>query len=450
MLKRLKHPQGLALAIFLALAVFGIGQISWWIYYQVVSEEEQLQFNKHQARQTAAITAFHLNQEYNSLAPTYSVYLSGQKRLKYSNLTSESLHRPVLGATVMNERGEVVWTVGDIDTTWYLQVATIDDGQALVWLDRDYPMTLLDRFAPDLTIDKSVLQGELQTDHFQADDMMLRPEVIEEMEDEAHSHVVMFASEGSFFVLLMLLGAFMIYRALRQTEQTKQQQENFIQAVTHELKIPVASIKLYLETLSGGKVAPEKTRTFIPKMLEDCQRLEGMVDNVLEAGRLSRQARKMKLIRTNLSTDLHEYLEELQPMFQRYDLKTETSIEPGIHAKTDYHAMRRVVTALADNAIKYSHPDRKELIISLKKVNSECEMRFDDKGVGIERDEQERVFERFYRTGEEKTRSVKGTGIGLFLVKQIVNEHGGSVRIESEGRDRGTSIIIRLPIDNSE
>jgi hypothetical protein len=184
-------------------------------------------------------------------------------------------------------------------------------------------------------------------------------------------------------------------------------------------------------------------------MVEDCQRLEGLVDNVLEAGRLSQQSRKMKHVRTNLSADLQEYLDELKPMFQRYDLKLTTAIEPDIYAKTDYHALRRVVTALADNAIKYSPPGRRSLSVSLQRANSGCELRFSDNGVGIARHEQEQVFERFYRTGEEKTRSVKGTGIGLFLVKQIVREHGGSVMIESEGQDKGTTFVIKLPSENA-
>ncbi len=430
--------------------MFGVGQISWWIYFQVTTAESQLRQFEEQADQAAAITAFYLNQEYNELKPTYSVYLAGQERLSQSNLSDGTLHRPVLGATVMNSAGEVVWNVGKIDTVWYLAVNTIDGGSAYVWLDRDYPATVLNRFAPSLTIDPSALQGSLEADHFESDDIQIIPARVAEIESEARHRIVMFASEGSFFVLLTLLGAFLIFRALRQTEQLKAQQENFIQAVTHELKIPVASIKLYLETLSGGKVAPEKTKTFIPKMLEDCQRLEGLVDNVLEAGRLSRQSRRMKRVRTNLSADLKEYLEELQPLFVRYDLKLTTEIEPDIYAGTDYHAMRRVVTALADNAIKYSPQGRRALQVSLKPTQRGCELRFSDNGVGVEKHEQEKVFERFYRTGEEKTRSVKGTGIGLFLVKQIVEEHGGSVRIESEGRDRGTTFVITLPRENGK
>ncbi len=171
----------------------------------------------------------------------------------------------------------------------------------------------------------------------------------------------------------------MIYRTFRQSEELKHRQENFIQAVTHELKIPVASIKLYLETMATGKFDQEKVKGFIPRMIDDCNRLEGLVDNVLEAGRFSRRGHQAKLVSSNLSNDLAEYIEEMRPMMERYKMKLTTEIEPELTVKSDYHAMRRVVTALIDNAIKYSPENRREMTITARKISGRrCEIVFAD------------------------------------------------------------------------
>jgi hypothetical protein len=109
--------------------------------------------------------------------------------------------------------------------------------------------------------------------------------------------------------------------------------------------------------------------------------------------------------------------------------------------------MRRVVSALVDNAIKYSPETRRELTITAKRAGKQCVLTFTDRGVGIESHESRRIFDRFYRTGMESTRSVKGTGLGLFLVKEIVAEHEGNVEVHSEGADCGSTFIITLPLE---
>jgi signal transduction histidine kinase len=239
----------------------------------------------------------------------------------------------------------------------------------------------------------------------------------------------------------------MIYRTLHQSEELKLQQENFIHAVTHEFKIPVASIKLYLETMASQKIDKEKCLSLVPRMLDDCRRLEQLVDNVLEAGRLTRQSHHLKLSPANFSADLAEYLEELRPLIERSHLKLTTDIEPDLCVRADYQAMRRVISALVDNAIKYSPEARRELTITAKRAGSQCLLAFIDRGVGIELHERRKIFDRFYRTGMESTRSVKGTGLGLFLVKEIVAEHNGSVEVRSDGADCGSTFVISLPLE---
>jgi len=436
----------MALAIFLAIVIVCLGQITWWIYFQVTISEEQLEFHSQQSRASANLAAFILNRSYERLVMEAESFVSVDNiRHLTAALDLLAIDPAVKGYQLFDRGGTLVAGSGEVDSTLYLPVVSANS--AVLYLDIAYPGQLTEQLNPELKYAGHEKVGRFQAQWFNPEMFAVRDEVTAEVEEKADRRVLMFASEGSFFVLLTLLGAFMIYRTFRQSEELKHRQENFIQAVTHELKIPVASIKLYLETMATGKFDQEKVKGFIPRMIDDCNRLEGLVDNVLEAGRFSRRGHQAKLVSSNLSNDLAEYIEEMRPMMERYKMKLTTEIEPELTVKSDYHAMRRVVTALIDNAIKYSPENRREMTITARKISGrKCEIVFADSGVGVEKSEQHKVFERFYRTGEENTRSVKGTGIGLFLVKQIVSEHRGEVELKSEGLNKGSQFRIELPL----
>jgi signal transduction histidine kinase len=436
----------LALVIFLAIVIVCVGQIFWWIYFQVTISEEQLAFHERQSQASAQLAAFILNRSYERLSAEAESFVSVDNiRHLTAALDLLATDPAVKGYQLFDKNGALVAAAGVADSTLYLPV--ISANSAIVYLDSEYPARLTEQLNPDLRYSPKEKHGEFKMPWFESRMFAVREAVTAQVVEKANRRVLMFATEGSFFVLLTLLGAYMIYRTLQQSEELKNRQENFIQAVTHELKIPVASIKLYLETMASGKIDQEKMKGFVPRMLDDCSRLEGLVDNVLEAGRFSRRGHQAKLVTSNLSNDLAEYIEQMQPMIERYKMKLEVNIEPDLTAKTDYHALRRVVTALIDNAIKYSPEDRRELTISARRLpGRRCEIVFADKGVGVNKSEQGRVFERFYRTGEENTRSVRGTGIGLFLVRQIISEHRGTVELKSEGVNQGSRFAITLPL----
>lgn len=407
---------------------------------------EQLEFHAQQSQASAKLAAFFLNRSYERLAMEAESFVSVDNiRHLIAALDLLAGDPAVRGYQLFDRSGVMVTSTGDVDSTFYLPVVSINS--AVIYLDISYPGKLTEELSSDLKYLGNKKVGRYVQPWFSSEMFAVREEVTAEVEHKASRRVVMFTSEGSFFVLLTLLGAYIIYHTLRQSEELKNRQENFIQAVTHELKIPVASIKLYLETMATGKFDQEKVKSFIPRMIDDCNRLEGLVDNVLEAGRFSRRGHQAKLVASNLSNDLVEYIEEMRPMIERYKMKLTTEIEPELIVKSDYHALRRVVTALIDNAIKYSPENSREMTIKARKIsNRRCEVVFADRGVGVEKSEQSKVFERFYRTGEENTRSVKGTGIGLFLVKQIVSEHRGKVHLKSEGLNKGSQFTIELPL----
>jgi two-component system, OmpR family, sensor histidine kinase CiaH len=443
---RLRAPKGLALALFVAIVVVAVAQISWWILFQITISREQEQLYMKVSQNYATLAAATLNYSYDWFISDVSpLAWNGNPRQVKETFDELLSHPAVRGYIVYDSAGRAAAQGGEIDSALYYPIKSRT--RVTLFLNEKYPQQLIGQLNRDLVYHGDGERCVFTPHQFTADMFTLKPEVLAQVKNKAFHRIVMFVAEGSFFVLLTLFGAFMIYRTLRQSEELKLQQENFIHAVSHEFKIPVASIKLYLETMASQKIDKDKCLSLVPRMLDDCRRLELLVDNVLEAGRLTRQSHHLKLSPANLSADLAEYFEELHPLAERNRLKLTTDIEPDICIRSDYQAMRRVISALVDNAIKYSPETRRELTITAKRVGNQCQLVFADRGVGIEPHERSRIFDRFYRTGMESTRSVKGTGLGLFLVKEIVAEHGGSVEVNSDGLDCGSTFVITLPLE---
>jgi signal transduction histidine kinase len=267
---------------------------------------------------------------------------------------------------------------------------------------------------------------------------------LDEIENQRKDAIFMFASEGTFFVFLIVVGVYMIYRTVRKSAELGRRQHNFVAAVTHELKAPLASVKLYAETLSRPEIDSEQRNEYLQRMLQDVARLEHLVDNTLMAGRLEEKGFHLDLKSGDLSEDVAEYVKGLRGFLDRHDFKLESDIEADIRVVTDYEAMRRVVESLVENAVKYSS-DRREALLALKRDGKSVKLTVTDYGNGIPTDQIDKVFNAFYRVGDEMTRQIKGTGLGLYLVREIVAAHGGEAAIASKGENQGTVVTITLP-----
>src|SRR5262245_20933288 len=251
-----------------------------------------------------------------------------------------------------------------------------------------------------------------------------------------------------FFVALMagiVLNTIFLVREIRRNEQ----HDGFINAVTHELKTPIASIRLYLETLQTRDVDQTRSKEFCSIMLADTDRLLRTVDQVLQAGRTGQRRRRIDRSVIDLGTIVQECLQTVQTHLNRAEGTIQYSENLSGNALPlvvgDHDELRVAVSNLVDNAVKYS-PKLPQVSIEVAAYDEKrLAVRVTDRGIGIPREQLKRVFKRFYRIPKTVMMQVKGSGLGLFIVRSVVERHGGRVFAESAGEGMGSTFTIVLP-----
>lgn len=250
-----------------------------------------------------------------------------------------------------------------------------------------------------------------------------------------------YVAEGSTFLIVILIGAVVVYRSFQRRIMFSRQQNNFMLSVTHELKSPIAGIKLNLQTLEKHNLSEEKKMQLLDRSIKEANRLNDLCNNMLFTSQIDGRQYKPAMEMLDLSELVEESVNEFA---NRYTRKFEEDISPSCRIKGDKTMLQMAVNNLLENAVKYT-PQEKTIMITLERKKDCAVLQVIDEGVGIPDIEKKKIFNKFYRIGNEESRKSKGTGLGLYLTNKIVQQHKGRIVIK-DNTPSGSIFEINIPI----
>jgi two-component system phosphate regulon sensor histidine kinase PhoR len=251
----------------------------------------------------------------------------------------------------------------------------------------------------------------------------------------------MIITEGGVFIALLLLGLFRVRKVFLKEMRLSAQQHNFLLSITHELKSPLSTIKLSLQTLGKHKLEPDKSEKLIGNSLVDLDRLETLVDNILFAAKIDRDQPGFSDEEINVS----EIVERAAERFSnnKKAIAIDLNVQRDVYLDMDAIGFTSVINNLIENAIKYSN-ENTSIVVVLRKEAESVLLAVEDKGIGIAEEEKTRIFEKFYRVGNEDTRKTKGTGLGLYIVKRFVEIYKGQIEV-ADNATGGSAFKLIFP-----
>ena len=249
---------------------------------------------------------------------------------------------------------------------------------------------------------------------------------------------VQYIAEGLTFLALIVVGAVYVYRATRRQIRASVQQQNFMMAVTHELKTPIAVTQLNLETLQKRKLEPAQQEKMIASTLQEANRLNMLCNNILLASQLDSKAYKESRIEINFSDLVEGCIDSFK---QHYPSRLVIEqIEPALYLDGETLLLQMLVNNLLENAHKYAPQDTDITVVLAQKATA-IELLVIDNGKGIPDTEKPKIFEKFYRIGSEATRNTKGTGLGLYLCKKITQNHNANISV-TDNKPQGSKFVV--------
>jgi len=262
-------------------------------------------------------------------------------------------------------------------------------------------------------------------------------------DDFVQRKIAMIIGEGSVFILLLALGFIQVKRALKKELEAAKKQRNFLLSVTHELNSPIAGVQLNLETILNRKLDTETRNQLLKNALQQNSRLKNLVENILTSTRLEENVLQLNLQPNNISELLQNITGDFKSASEAIDI---SNVQPEICALIDPLAFESVIKNILENAIKYNQKNS-PIIITTKTEKGALFIDIKDQGIGITNEEQQKVFARFFRIQNEETRTTKGTGLGLYIVKQLTELMGGEVFLSSKINE-GSTFTIKLKTDD--
>jgi len=249
--------------------------------------------------------------------------------------------------------------------------------------------------------------------------------------------------EGLVLLLIVLAGVYVIFLYWKRQSDLVKEQKKFMSQVTHELKSPLASIQLHLETIKLRKPPADKIERFLDTMLADTDRLNNLISNLLLTAKLEHRGRTTRYPVNDLSELVERVMtKKRQQLPEGGSLGVEA--EKGIKTALDTEGMETALRNLFENAVLYS-PATPEITVKLVRKERNCVLTFRDNGRGIERKDLNKVFRMFYRV-RQQGENIRGTGLGLYIVKSVIKEHGGRISVTSDGVGKGCTFTITLPL----
>lgn len=275
------------------------------------------------------------------------------------------------------------------------------------------------------TIDNSISPGLYKTE-------------LQKIDRDYTRNKAKYISEGTVFLVLLSIGASFVYSSVRRQFRLQLQQQNFMMAVTHELKTPISVVRLNLETLQKYSLEPEKQKRLIRTTLEETSRLNSLTNNILISSQLDGGGYTSSKEELDLSSLLAERIQEFRTRYP--DQQFLEKIEPDADIKGDPLLLQMLVNNLLENAVKYS-PKESRITASLKKEDTFVQLSISDEGAGIPEEEKKKIFNKFYRIGNEATRKTQGTGLGLYLCSKIAGDHNADISV-TNNIPAGSTFVI--------
>jgi two-component system, OmpR family, sensor histidine kinase CiaH len=258
-------------------------------------------------------------------------------------------------------------------------------------------------------------------------------------QSDLRNKVLMVIGEGTVFFILLALGFRYIKRTVSRQLELARMEQTFLLSVTHELKTPIAAVKLNLETMKSRSLTSDQSAQMVDLALAETKRLQSLTDNILLATRLDQRTGSLLLQHINVSALVSEELRRYKSI---YGAQIDAEIQAGVFLEGDEQMLAALVINLIDNAVKYS---QEKVAVKLFSTENAVVFEVTDHGPGIPVEDSQQIFEKFYRGGHELSRKTKGTGLGLYIVRNVARLHQGDVSV-SPNHPKGSIFAARIPL----
>lgn len=413
------QPPPMEKVIFWAVSLLLVAQMTWWISFQVKESRRLLEAQNREMRAGRA----------QALQEDIFEILGANQRNEFGTQAGVEVRAQSPRYLPMEERKRRI-------EAKYPYVAVLEEP---VELDDppllDYP-----------TLEEFGRVGKLQAQAASGKSLYvtLRRDVLAQLEHQRRMGLWRVALQASALVTVIFLGLAYIYRRLSVEMELMLRQRNFIAAVTHELKTPIASLRVWIETLFTHQL-PEARKARVQNLMDgDLRRLTELVSNLLEVARADAGHLEVLPERVELAPWIRKVCESMDHRLGQGQLGLTLALEEGLWADIDPRLFSTVLENLLSNAFKYSGEPRETHVLLLPD-GEDVVITVSDRGRGFAAREAPRLFQRFYRVGDEMTRQVAGTGLGLFLTREIVTRHRGTIRASSLGPGLGATFSVRIP-----